>query len=83
MATSPSRQRIRQVQRRLEREHQRPFVVQRASNGEVAILPACRVCGQAEPEWLPPHKHTTEAQRILKDWEVSELEDKRHLEVTT
>lgn len=41
------------AKRRLERKHGRPFVILRASNGESAILPACRVCGKASPDWSP------------------------------
>lgn len=41
---------LRRHQLRLQRKHGYPFVVLRASNGECAILPACRECGQATSE---------------------------------
>lgn len=47
MALSPSLDRIQRAKRRLEREHGYAFTVLRASNGEVAILPVCRLCGRA------------------------------------
>jgi len=37
----------------LERKHGRPYIILRASNGETAILPACKTCGKACPPWLP------------------------------
>lgn len=37
----------------LEHEHGRPYVTLHASNGETCILPACRICGKANPPWMP------------------------------
>lgn len=41
---------LRWHQLRLERKHGYKFVILRASNGECAILPACRECGRATSE---------------------------------
>lgn len=41
------------AKRRLEKKTGRPHIILRASNGEAAVLPACRTCGKASPPWAP------------------------------
>lgn len=53
MAAGLSRATAERKRKALEKKHGRPFVILRASNGETAILPACRTCGKANPSWLP------------------------------
>jgi len=53
MAAGVSWERLKRRKRYLERKHGRQYTILRASNGESAILPACRTCGKANPPWLP------------------------------
>lgn len=53
MGSGASTKTLQAAKRRLERKHGRPYTILRASNGESAVLPACRTCGKASPEWAP------------------------------
>ncbi len=61
MSAGVSKAILRRKVRQLEKKHGRPYTYIQGSNGDMCVLPACRTCGKASPQWAPcSHERTAD-----------------------